>query len=118
MMQKTLMVFDPATCERKPYPSEASQWRKYHGSMAAWLFNPWTGQRRNATDVGSDIQGFLIAPLQENEGKPSTEESETVGCFISLDVRYQSLLDALGVQGHTGALAEIASLRATASLRN
>lgn len=118
MTQKTLMAFDPATGRSRPYPSEAAQWRKYHGGMAAWLFNPWTGRRRNSTYVGSDIQGVLIAPLQENEWKPSTEDSETVGCFISLDVRYQSLLDALGVQGHTGALAEIARLRATASLKN
>lgn len=57
--QQALMRFDPATGEPKPYPSHARQWREYNGS-AAWLFNPWTGQRRDARDVGSDLQGQLI----------------------------------------------------------
>lgn len=60
--QKALMRFDPATGEPKPYPSHADQWREYNGS-AAWLFNPWTGQRRDARDVGSDVQGQLIEAL-------------------------------------------------------
>ena len=58
--QDTLMEFDPATGERRPYPSHAEQWRLYHGQSTAWLFNPWTGQRRDARDVGSDVQGLLI----------------------------------------------------------
>ena len=61
-MQNTLMKFDPATGEQRPYPSHADQWRKWYGGGTAWLFNPWTGQRRNARDVGSDVQGLLIAP--------------------------------------------------------
>ena len=58
-MQQSLMKFDPATGEENPYPSHAEQWRDYHGK-AAWLFNPWTGQRRSALDVGSDAFGVLI----------------------------------------------------------
>ncbi len=61
--QDKLMEFDPATGERRPYPSHAEQWRLYHGQSAAWLFNPWTGQRRDARDVGSDVQGLLIHPV-------------------------------------------------------
>ena len=60
-MQDALMKFDPATGEERPYPSHATQWRNWHGS-AAWLFDPWTGRRRNAHDVGSDVHGLLIAP--------------------------------------------------------
>lgn len=60
MKQSTLMKFDPATGAEKPYPSEAEQWRKYHGATA-WLFNPWTGVRRLAEDVGSDPKGLLIS---------------------------------------------------------
>ena len=60
-MQKTLMKFDPATGEQRPYPSHASQWRKWFGKTA-WLFDPWTGRRRDARDVGSDVQGLLIVP--------------------------------------------------------
>jgi len=60
-MQDTLMKFDPATGEERPYPSHATQWRNLHGT-AAWLFDPWTGKRRNAYDVGSDVHGLLIAP--------------------------------------------------------
>lgn len=54
-----LMRFDPATGEGRPYPSEANQWRHYNG-QCAWLFNPWTGTRRDARDVGSDPFGHLI----------------------------------------------------------
>lgn len=61
-MQSDVMKFDPATGEPRPYPSHAEQWRKWHGHGCAWLFNPWTGGRRDARDVGSDIHGRLIAP--------------------------------------------------------
>ena len=69
-MQEELMKYDPATGEPKPYPSHAAQWREYHGSKhtpVAWLFNPWTGTRRHAADVGSDVAGLLI---QADESKP------------------------------------------------
>ena len=61
-MQNELMKFDPADGTPQPYPSHAAQWRKWHGEATAWLFNPWTGTRRDARDVGSDVQGLLIAP--------------------------------------------------------
>lgn len=64
MNQETLMHFDPATCEQKPYPSHAGQWRKYHGATA-WLYNPWTGDIRRAEDVGSDCFGHLVLPPGE-----------------------------------------------------
>ncbi len=57
--QYTLMKFDPATGQEKPYPSHAHQWREYNGTTA-WLFNPWTGERRSAEAVGSDPTGILI----------------------------------------------------------
>jgi hypothetical protein len=60
MKKDDLMLFDPATGEEKPYPSHAEQWRKYHGECA-WLFNPWTGVRRDARDVGSDPFGLLYS---------------------------------------------------------
>ena len=60
-MQNILMKFDPATGKERPYPSHAAQWRNWHG-VAAWLFDPWTGKRRNAYDVGSDVNGLLIVP--------------------------------------------------------
>ena len=61
-MQSETMKFDPATGEPRPYPSHAEQWRRWHGHGCAWLFNPWSGERRDARDVGSDINGRLIAP--------------------------------------------------------
>ena len=63
--QHTLMKFDPATGAEKPYPSHAEQWREWHGHVMAWLFNPWTGTRRNAGDVGTDVLGRLIRPPDE-----------------------------------------------------
>ena len=65
MQQQALMQFDPATGETKPYPSHAEQWREWHGYGTAWLFNPWTGGRRNAGDVGTDVLGRLIQPPTE-----------------------------------------------------
>lgn len=62
MQQQALMTFDPATGETKPYPSHAEQWREWHGYGTAWLFNPWTGGRRSAGDVGTDVLGRLIQP--------------------------------------------------------
>ena len=63
--QQSLMKFDPATGEPKPYPSHAAQWRDWHGHCMAWLFNPWTGCRRDAGDVGTDTTGLLIIPNGE-----------------------------------------------------
>lgn len=65
MQQQALMKFDPATGATKPYPSHAEQWREWHGYSTAWLFNPWTGGRRSASDVGTDVLGRLIQPPTE-----------------------------------------------------
>lgn len=65
MQQQALMKFDPATGETRPYPSHAEQWREWHGYGTAWLFNPWTGGRRTAGDVGTDVLGRLIQPPTE-----------------------------------------------------
>lgn len=59
--QDALMIYDPAMGDEHPYPSHAEQWRSYHGRKA-WLFNPWTGERRSAEDVGSDAFGLLVLP--------------------------------------------------------
>lgn len=63
-MQDEVMLCDPATGKARPYPSHADQWRRHHGLDCAWLFNPWTGERRNALDVGSDVTGRLIVPTR------------------------------------------------------
>ena len=60
--QSALMKFDPANGGDRPYPSHAAQWRDWHGHSTAWLFNPWTGERRDARNVGSDVAGHLIIP--------------------------------------------------------
>ena len=39
-----------------------------------------------------------------------------VGCHVTLESRYHDLLQRLGAQGHTGAIEEIAQLRAHAGL--
>lgn len=67
MSQEKLMTHDPATGEPKPYPSHALQWRRYHGALSAWLFNPWTGTLRDARDVGSDPFGTLVTPPAPEE---------------------------------------------------
>lgn len=104
--QHSLMKFDPATGEPKPYPSHADQWRDWHGKREAWLFNPWTGTRRDAGDVGSDTFGHLIQP----PGEPLYAADEAAP-LATVDARYKDLLQRLGVQGHDGAVAEIGKLR-------
>ena len=58
-MNNTLMKFDPATGDKEPYPSQADQYREWHGATA-WLINPYSGTRRDARDVGSDVFGHGI----------------------------------------------------------
>ena len=60
-MQEQLMKYSPDTGEERPYPSNAKQWREYHGRVA-WLYNPWTGKQRDLLDIGSDVYGELIVP--------------------------------------------------------
>lgn len=78
--EPALMTFDPMDGMREVYPSEAKQYRKWHGPVA-WLFNPYTGEKRNAHDVGSDPTGFLIlAPGQVlKSATPSTIKAEPTG---------------------------------------
>ena len=68
-MQEQLMKYSPDTGEERPYPSNAKQWREYHGRVA-WLYNPWTGEKRDLQDIGCDVFGELIVP-------PSGETSNT-----------------------------------------
>jgi hypothetical protein len=62
--QQSLMNFDPVDGGPRPYPSHAGQWRTCYPSHA-WLFNPWSGERRSAEDVGTDTFGVLILPPGE-----------------------------------------------------
>lgn len=57
---KDLMKFDPVTGEKYPYPSEANQYRKFHGEVA-WLYNPYSGEKRDPRDIGSDVFGYGIS---------------------------------------------------------
>ena len=84
-MQKILMKFDPATGKERPYPSHAAQWRNWHG-VAAWLFDPWTGKRRNAYDVGSDVHGLLIVPAGTLGGD--------TGCGASKQNKHEAMVCA------------------------
>ena len=57
--QQNLMIHDPVAGTTLPYPSHAQQYREYHG-LVAWLYNPWTGDKRDARDIGSDVEGYGI----------------------------------------------------------
>jgi hypothetical protein len=58
-LQPHLMKFDPAYGTPNPYPSNAGQYRKWHGKVA-WIYNPWSGEKRHPLDIGSDVTGLLI----------------------------------------------------------
>lgn len=68
MPQNELMLFCPATGQKRPYPSHAEQWRAFNGKVA-WLFNPWTGGTRDARDVGTDVFGHAIVPPKTDQRK-------------------------------------------------
>ncbi len=88
--QSALMKFDPATGEDKPYPSHADQWRDWYGSTTAWLFNPWTGERRDARNVGRDILGHLVIP-----------PGEPIYLARSLSTELMDCVDRLGSEADT-----------------
>ena len=73
-MQEALMKYSPDTGEERPYPSNAKQWREYHGRVA-WLYNPWTGEKRDPKDVGSDVYGEQLY-----DGVGDEKESFTLSC--------------------------------------
>lgn len=62
--QLRLMIFDPQNGDRVPYPSHPEQYRAYHKGCA-WLFNPFSGTRRDSFDVGNDPFGHLIINKDE-----------------------------------------------------
>lgn len=84
MTQQSLMRYDPATGAERPYPSHAEQWREWHGYQTAWLFNPWTGDRRDARDVGSDVLGRAILPPGESMKAEAAAQSMTIGSIPGL----------------------------------
>lgn len=68
-MQTTEMLYCPVTGERGPVPITAAAWREQH-RHTAWVFNPWTGQKRSLGDVEQDPDGRLLLPPGE---KPTAE---------------------------------------------
>lgn len=54
-----LMLYDPVTGKPKPYPSEAHQYRVHYGQIA-WMFDPYTGSKRDPRDIGSDVFGLFL----------------------------------------------------------
>ena len=95
--QDTIMKFDPATGAEKPYPSHAEQWRQYHLNDA-FLFNPWSGTRRLAGDVGTDPRGYAIWPSDEASKSTTTEKDPTYfvvtpgGSFVPAEPQPKLLL--------------------------
>ena len=64
LLQNALMKYDPITGEEKPYPSHAEQYRNYHGKLC-WIYNPWTGIKRNAGDIYSDPESRQYVYISE-----------------------------------------------------
>lgn len=60
--ENTSMNFDPATgLKFSDVPYLADDYRTYNGPVA-WLYNPWTGHKRDPRDIGADVFGHLITP--------------------------------------------------------
>jgi hypothetical protein len=77
--QNALMLVCPATGIELPYPSQADQYRAYHGTVA-WLFNPWTMSNRDARDIGSDPFGHAIVSPGGKPLKQDMEACDTAKC--------------------------------------
>lgn len=65
----SLMKFDPATGEKDPIPNEAKHYRNFHGDVA-WIYNPYSGEKRDPRDIGSDVLGFGIIAGAHNKEEP------------------------------------------------
>lgn len=55
------MSYDPVTGKIAPQPSDPQEYREHHG-LIAWLYNPYTGTKRDPRDIANDIEGILIVP--------------------------------------------------------
>jgi len=62
-VQTALMRFSPVDGTPQPYPSNADDFRTYQPRLA-WLYDPWTGEKRTAADIFSDVQGQSIVPAE------------------------------------------------------
>lgn len=60
--QTRVMNYDPAYGTPVPFPPHAVDYREFHGEIA-WLYNPWTGAKRDPRDIGSDVLGHLIVDV-------------------------------------------------------
>ena len=59
MKNMQIMKYDPRDGNAQPYPSQVDQFREWHG-VDAWLFNPFTREKRATLDIGSDPTGLLL----------------------------------------------------------
>lgn len=57
--QNEPMSFDPVTGQSFSNPVDVNDYRIAYGKLA-WLFNPWTGTKRDARDIGDDVLGLAI----------------------------------------------------------
>ncbi len=71
-----IMLFDPCSGEPKPYPSETTQYRSVNPTKA-WLFNPYTGNRRTPDQVGVDVFGCEFDISGESQ-EPQTDEQNSI----------------------------------------
>ena len=53
------MLFCPFSGEPGPVPDSAHAWREQH--QVVWLFNPWTGERRERMEIERDVDGKRLA---------------------------------------------------------
>lgn len=58
LRQKKPLRFSPQTGDSLDKPQIAKDLRRL--GLGAWLFNPWTGERRSAKEVGDDVFGDNI----------------------------------------------------------
>ncbi|MGL5282000.1 MAG: hypothetical protein ACRC8W_09705 [Plesiomonas shigelloides] len=65
----SLMKFDPVTGEKDPIPNEAKNYRNFHGDVA-WIYNPYSGEKRDPRDIGTDVFGFWIVTGANNKDSP------------------------------------------------
>lgn len=77
MRQIATFLYNPSN--GLPYLTDADgptaeAFREQHGPVA-WLYNPWTRERRDPRDIGTDVLGRLIVPPYE-EGEYTPEEQE------------------------------------------
>jgi hypothetical protein len=92
------MRYDPVTGNYAVRLATPEEYREHYGSVA-WLYDPWTGNKRDLRDVGTDPLGKLIVqPFAVFEKNVAAEPEYEAGCPHMPKCKVDSVLSQCAVK--------------------